>query len=329
VIVPGSDPNNVNTVDSGVIMPIGTGTYKYYHSNPALNNAIKPHFDPSTNGGSPLALGGVYTIKILADAYDWNAYPAGDGPLGGSRGTSYATFTMPNRLDPPSFYTELTASGTDLKVSIQPTDEMRSIMNSYTVRLYDMTLIDENEDEVTAQTGLMTGLPNGGEVEVYPNFTQRDVVTFSNVPVGTYIVRIVAKADRNNNGSFNDAAPENDVYIVTNTLSSAGISATAEPGASATTDLLTIDLRNLSNFNDVTNVFYTVFDISTGSEILTATAPVTDADKTNNHVQITKDWSSSNIVAGNAYRIQMQLRSSTDRVLGQVNVSVTPTAVNP
>lgn len=328
-IVPGSDPNNSNNVASGLIMPIGTSTYKYYHSNPALNNAVKAYFNPSANGGSPLALGGVYTIKIIADAYDWSLYPDGDGPSGGSRGTSYTTFTMPNRLDAPSFYTELTASGTDLRVSIQPTDEMKSIMNSYTVRLYDMTLIDENEDEITAQAGLMTGLTNGGEEEVYPDFVHRDVVTFSNVPIGTYIVRIVAKADLNNNGSFNNTAPENDVYIVTNTLSSAGVSATAEPGASATTDVLTIDLRNLSNFDDVTNVFYTVFDISTGSEILTATAPVTDVDKTNNHVQITKDWSSSNIVAGNAYRIQMQLRSSTDRVLGQVNVSVTPTAVTP
>ena len=329
-IVPGNDPSYPNAIASGTIEPIGTGNYKYYHSNPALNHPIKADLNPSSNNGSPLSLGGNYTVVIQANVYDWTDQNATPGDL---RGTSSMAFNVPNRLDAPSFFTQITASSSELKATIKITDVMKSVMNSYTVKLYDAQAIDDSEDKATAQSGFIREeviTPAFSVDPLDPSKTMDATVnsiTFDSLPLGTYLVRIVAQADLDNDGEFN--LNKNDIYVISDSLSTAGFEAKAELGVSATTDILTLDLRNLSNFDSVSKVLFTVYDINGGGNpVVSGSIPVTDQNRTDDLVHYELDWSDKAISAGSNYRIQLQFRSANDSALGDTAIVVTPIAVN-
>lgn len=322
--------NNADTgtvlVDNTEITPKGTGTYRYYNQRADLNNPVYLSFNPV---GGTLQLAGTYTLRITGYVFQYNGTGT-DGTIGELLGSKDKTFTVPSTLTSPSFFVQLKSNGTNLIADVSATDVNKSLFRTYDVKLYDVSMMNNTEDPLTSTSGLID------TQTITPNFTvlgdlAKDPVTFTNIPAGNYLVRVIGKADLNNNNSFNPA--EGDIYVTYETMSNAVTSATATVGASGDVNAFTIEFRNLSNFDNVTSALITVND-SDGSIVYTSgtAIPIDHDDIVAGQFTLDIDWHNSPVTANKSYNLTIQLRDESVTPynrLGQIETIITPIAATP
>ena len=286
---------------SGQIGRQGQGSYLYYSDRPEQNDPFTASFNP---GSGPLYLGGTYTVRLQA---------VNESNPSEVLGEKIQTFYMPGSLDDPSFNIQLTAAGANLVTTVITTDVQKSIAGGYKVELFDAS-------------DTTTPIKDPVNVSLNSNFVTNvtNVVTFEGIPAGSYLVRVTADVDSNNDGTA-------EKQVIAESMSNAGTAATAAWGGSATTDVLELNLTNLSNFASVRKMKITVYDSNTVPVLPggSLTESVTSAEAAGTSLMKQIDWHAASINADEWYSIKIQFLSETDVLLGELQATVKPVEVNP
>ncbi len=227
--------------DLGYLLEPKGNNIKYYHSDKSQCNPLMINFNPGV-----LEMGAKYTVKFEAYLSD-NAGNIEDSTS--TIGTYTTYFTTPVSLEEPIANLQVVSGKDTLQITGTMTDIQRTIMNDqYVIAVYDL----EGNLVATEPANITKNIASGvSKTSFAGTFTGLDTNT-------TYIVKVTAEIDTNNDGVSNGTYE----YALTgSTVSTA--SATVSISYTVNDELI-FTLENTTNFEDVARVQYTV-DSSDGS----------------------------------------------------------------
>ena len=232
-----------NEVDCGLqekkalgylLVPKGNNI-KYYHSDKTQCNPITINFNPGQ-----LAMGATYTVVLNAYLSD-NSGNILDSS--NSIGSCTTTFTTPTVLSEPVANLQVIAGKESLQVSGTMTDVQRTIMDDrYVIAVYDL----EGNKVVTQPAEIVKEIAAGSTKTAFSG-------TFEGLNTNsTYIVKVTASVDTNNNGSTDGTY---EYALATSTVAYAF--ATVSVSYTVNEELI-LSLEDVTNFEDVAQIKYTI-----------------------------------------------------------------------
>ncbi len=269
------------------------GSYSYYMQNPADNIPISLNMSPPPGG--ILKLNADYRICLTA-------YSDEDNEV---LGTKELSFHTPNSLSKPSFYVQTTQSAGKINASVVSTDRERSLKNDQ-FRLY---LCLENGTVADTKT-----ITRSGENQ------HTTVAEFSGITAGTtYILKLIADVDLDNNGTVESENQITHEYVIT-----VSTQTKATLGGSADSTNLTLKFDNVQGFDDVRKIVVTAFNTSEqvtaySTEIISGEPFVTQDGEGFEKVI---NWGAGTSKTSGWYRIQVQYRNEADDPLGNDEINI-------
>lgn len=224
-----------NKTDLGYMLVPKGNNVKYYHSDKTQCNPLTVDFNPGS-----LNMGATY--KVVFEAY----LSTNEGVIidkDHSIGTCTTTFKTPSVLNEPLSTLRVKAGSDTLQITGTMTDSQRVIIgDKFIIQVFDLqgNLFSTNPDKIEVNLA-------SGQSKAAISGTFRDLT-----PNMAYIVKLTAETDTDNDG-VKDFIYENS--LAANTVSTA--SATISTNYTVNDELI-ISMEDITNFDDVVKVQYTI-----------------------------------------------------------------------